>query len=250
MRRKFWLPAASLLAIGLLVYFFSFAYRFTGALLCAVALVVAVFGGVDALQSRFPRASRWARRVLLALLAAVLALGTATGVRIGIAAGGAKETAQYVVVLGAGVNGTEPSQSLRERLEAALAYAEAQPDAILILSGGQGSHEDISEAECMYRWLTAHGVDPARLRREDKASSTEENIRFSLDLIEREFGERPETLGVVSAEYHLLRASLLAQREGVTTLCYPARTENPLFFCNMFVREICGVWYTLLSGLF
>ena len=53
---------------------------------------------------------------------------------------------------------------------------------------------------------------------------------------------------MISSEYHLLRASMLAKREGLEALGYPARTENPAYFVNMFVREICGVWVTLLFG--
>ena len=53
---------------------------------------------------------------------------------------------------------------------------------------------------------------------------------------------------MVSSAYHLRRASLLARREGLTMLGVPASSRNPFFFCNMFLREICGVWYTLVFG--
>lgn len=248
MHRKYWLTAAILFAVGLAAHFSP--YRFSGSLLCAAALAVAVFGAVDGLKKRLPRAMRWTRRILLGCLAVLLLLTAATGVWVGIkAAGSADPAAEYVVVLGAGVNGTTPSQSLRERLDAALEYMTRYPDAILILSGGKGDRENISEAQCMYHWLTERGADPARLRVEEQASTTEENIAFSLALIEEEFGVHPQKLGVISAEYHLLRASLIADQAEVEAVCYPAHTANPIFFCNMFVREICGVWYTLVTGI-
>ena len=100
----------------------------------------------------------------------------------------------------------------------------------------------------MYDWLTENGIDPGRLRKEEQATTTEENIRNSLDLLEQETGTRPGTVAVVSSAYHLRRASLLARREGLTMLGVPASTRNPFFFCNMFLREICGVWYTLVFG--
>ena len=250
MRARYWLcAAAGAFALGVFFRFFVFGYGFAGLLLFCAGAVCAAFGVLALLKKRFPKSVKWLTRILAGLLALLALLACATGVWLGVSLGGADEPeAEFVVVLGAGVNGTVPSQSLRERLEAAQRYMEEYPNAILILSGGQGDHEDITEAECMYRWLTERGADPARLRMEPEAASTEENIAFSLDLIEREFGVRPEKLGVISAEYHLLRASLLAKEAGVETVCYPSRTANRAFFCLMFVREIFGVWYTLILG--
>ena len=100
----------------------------------------------------------------------------------------------------------------------------------------------------MYRWLTAAGIAPERLRKEEKSTSTEENLRFSLALIEAETGIRPDTVAVVSSEYHLCRAALLAKREGARALGVPAPTTNRVYFAQMLLREACGVWYTLLLG--
>ena len=70
---------------------------------------------------------------------------------------------KYLVVLGAAVHGSTPSLSMAHRLEGALDYLEAYPDSIAIVSGGQGNGEDISEAQAMFDWLTAHGVAPERV---------------------------------------------------------------------------------------
>ena len=250
MRGRYWLLAAlGLFALGVVVWLTIYGFQFAGLLLCAAGAVCAVFGVLDLLQKRFSKTAKWFRRVFAGLLAVFLLLTVVTGIWLGVSMGGADDPAvEFVVVLGAGVNGTVPSQALRERLEAAQRYMVEYPDAILILSGGQGDNENLTEAECMYRWLTERGADPARLRREENATNTEENIAFSLDLIEAEFGVRPEKLGVISAEYHLLRASLLARSAGAETVCYPSHTKNRAFFCLMFVREIFGVWYALVLG--
>ena len=149
-------------------------------------------------------------------------------------------------MLGAGVNGTVPSQALRERLEAARDYLARYPEAVAVLSGAQGDGEAITEAQCMYDWLTARGVDPARLRMETKATTTEENLRCSLDLIEAETGTRPAQIAVISGEYHLLRAELLARRAGAEALGVPSYTHDRAFYCLMLAREVCGVWAALL----
>ena len=149
-------------------------------------------------------------------------------------------------MLGAGVNGTVPSQALRERLEAAQDYLARYPEAVAVLSGAQGDGEAITEAQCMYDWLTARGVEPARLRLETKATTTEENLRCSLDLIEAETGTRPAQIAVISGEYHLLRAELLARRAGAKALGVPSYTHDRAFYCLMLAREVCGVWAALL----
>lgn len=244
---KRWLIAGAFFALGLFFYFFVFGYGFLGLLLCFCGTVAAVFALLYNLRFALPVVSQILRKCLKTVCILVLLAAVVTGIWIGVKGSGAGDPQNdYVIVLGAGVNGTQPSLSLQERLWATQTYLETYPGSVAILSGGQGDNEDITEARCMYDWLTARGIDPARLRMEDQATSTEENLRFSLDLIEAETGNRPDTVAVISAGYHLGRASLLAKNEGVTMLGYGAETSNKFFLCNMYLREICGVWYTLL----
>ena len=74
---------------------------------------------------------------------------------------------QAVIVLGAGVNGTQPSLTLRTRLDAALDYLEDHPEVPAVLTGGQGYGENITEEQCMYNYLTARGIDGSRLLMEE-----------------------------------------------------------------------------------
>ncbi len=129
---------------------------------------------------------RFVTGAILVLLAAALIAVLAVGSRIVLAmyAGNPSEQEpSYVIVLGAQVKGTSPSRALKRRLDRAVQYAEEHPGAILILSGGQGADEEISEAECMYRYLTAAGVSSERLLLEDGSTSTQENLEFSAELI-------------------------------------------------------------------
>ncbi|MCD8015095.1 MAG: YdcF family protein [Lachnospiraceae bacterium] len=132
---------------------------------------------------------RFVTGAILVLLAAALIAALVTGSRIVLAmyAGNPSEQEpSYVIVLGAQVKGTSPSRALKRRLDRAAQYAEAHPGAILILSGGQGADEEISEAECMYRYLTAAGVPEERLLLEDGSTSTQENLEFSAELIRQQ----------------------------------------------------------------
>lgn len=104
-----------------------------------------------------------------------------------------------LVVLGCKVNGENASLMLNERINAAYAYLEAHENTVCVLSGGQGSGESISEAECMYRALVKKGVAPERLYKEEKSTSTRENLRFSMQVIE-DNGLLQEDVGRQSAQ--------------------------------------------------
>ncbi len=241
-RKRYWIIAGTEFVLGLFFYYLVYAYQFTGLLLMGLAALTMVFGVLNLVKRTI------FRTILIALLVVGSVMAVITGSQILKSSKGSPDPrADYAVVLGAGVNGTEPSASLRERIQAAKTYAETYPEAILILSGSQGPNEGISEAQCMYDKLTEAGISPSRLYIEDRAEDTEQNIRFSLELIEREFGEVPDSVCIISSEYHLLRAGKHGEALGITPLLYPARTENRLYFCNMFLREIVAIWEFTLS---
>ncbi len=242
-RKRCWIVASILLAAGLIFLFFVYAYQFTGLFLCGCSALVLLFGFLNGLKRKLFRS------ILLCLIVLGILCATVTGVRIGLRCGGSREPgADFAVVLGAGVNGTKPSASLLERLQAAQRYLQTYPDSVLILSGSQGENEEISEAQCMFDWLTDHGVPASRLYMEDQSDNTAQNLAYSLNLIEKEFGSRPDSLCIISSDYHLLRAEGYAKELGIRPLLYPARTENRLYFGNMFLREIFGLWKQAVLG--
>ena len=159
-----------------------------------------------------------------------------------------KETCDYVVVLGAKVRETGPSVSLWDRIYGARDYLEAHPDVIAIVSGGQGPEEPMTEAQAMRDALVELGIDENRVWMEGEATSTWENLNYSLNLIEEKTGARPDTLGVVSSEYHMYRASLQAKDCGVEFVGIPAKTSRLSQAINHFMREIAGVWHYMILG--
>lgn len=244
-----WTWAAFLALLGLVFWFWILPYRFTALALWGVAAALTAYGLAARLALRRPTAGRWVRTALNACLCLVLAAMAVTEGFILSAAGGTREPeSPYVVVLGAGVRGSEPSRALSERLHAALAYLEDHPDAICVVTGGQGGGEDVTEAQCMYDWLTARGVDPDRIWREEQATSTQENLRYSLALIQDRTCARPDAITVVSSEYHLFRAGLMARDQGAKLLGVPAQTHPLLQRIHYEFREIFGVWFYLLFG--
>lgn len=154
----------------------------------------------------------------------------------------------YIIVLGAQVRGEDPSLALQHRLEGALAYLELHPDTIAVVSGGKGDGENISEAECMYRWLTAHGIDENRIIREPKSTSTMENLRFSFELI-RERGDDPNgNIAIVSSGYHLYRAKSMARMLGCEAIGVAGSVGYPIFTLGCFIREAFGLTHLWVFG--
>ena len=147
-----------------------------------------------------------------------------------------EQTADVIIVLGAGVNGTRPSLSLHDRMVGAYDYLTAHPDCIAVVSGGQGPGEDITEAQCMYDWLTDKGISPERIIMEDKATSTLENLRYSMEIIDALDIDEP-VIGLVSSEYHLHRAKRLAGYVGIDVIGVAAKTSYPTVKANYFIRE-------------
>ena len=147
-----------------------------------------------------------------------------------------------IIVLGAGVNGETPSLTLRTRLDAAAAYLEEHPDVPVVLSGGQGPGEAITEAECMRRALVRRGVDESRLYPEERSTSTQENLRYSRAILE-ELGVDPaRRVAIVTSDFLLCRARLMW---GGDTAAVPAHLPSALYFqcltVNYFIREAFGL---------
>ncbi|MCH5316786.1 MAG: YdcF family protein [Eubacterium sp.] len=148
------------------------------------------------------------------------------------------EGAQTVIVLGCKVNGTVPSKYLYDRCKAAAEYLNENPDAVAILSGGQGSDEAISEAQCMENVLTDMGIDKSRLYKEDKSTNTMENIAFSGKIIE-ENGLSTEVV-IVTNEFHEYRAKLFCDRVGLSFHSHCSHSSLYTFL-TYYTRELLGI---------
>ena len=133
-----------------------------------------------------------------------------------------EEPCPTVIVLGCQVRDTTPSLLLGYRIQAAADYLEENPEAVAILSGGQGDGEGISEAECMHRALVARGIDPLRLYKEEDSTVTLENLQNSMALMEREGLRGPAV--VVSNDFHIFRALKMAGDIGLDARGLAARS--------------------------
>ena len=142
-----------------------------------------------------------------------------------------------LIVFGAALRGNEPTQALVCRMQSALEVLNAFPDSVAVLSGGLGDRETMSEAAAMTEWFTSHGIDPSRLIPEDSSRNTEENIAFSLPLIDPD-----APLVAVSNGFHLYRIRTLLAREGVDAQLLSAAMPNPGLVVSMAIREYFAIW--------
>ena len=158
----------------------------------------------------------------------------------------AKPKGKTVIVLGCRVKGTVPTRALMSRCKAAFDYLTENKNSVAVLSGGQGADEDISEAECMYRILTEKGIDKTRLYIENASTSTEENLKFSSDVIDK--NNLSKEIIICTSEYHIYRALIIAKKAGINATGLPAHSMR-IFRIPAFTREVFGVWYLTLKNL-
>lgn len=119
---------------------------------------------------------------------------------------------QVMVIFGCQMRKDGPSILLRDRLDAALDYLEDHPDIRIVVTGGKGDDEHISEAQGMYDYLTDHGVDGERIWMEDQSRNTWQNINNTFALMEREGWDLTDDVLLVSSGFHLARIEMLWDR--------------------------------------
>ena len=219
---------------------------------------IAFFGLVIAVTAKFEPfcgliRRLWGKtptRVLVIAAAVFLAAGSTYACILSFKMYRAQENApddtELIVVLGCQVKGTRPSRMLRRRLDVALTAMEKHPDAVCVVSGGQGYGEKISEAKAMHDYLISKGADESRIIMEDKSTSTFENIKFTFAITDKLGYGRDIT--IVTDGFHQYRASLIAKQEGAGRItAYSAHTE-PRYLFTFWVREWLGLTYFWIFG--
>ena len=150
----------------------------------------------------------------------------------------------YLVVLGASVYADGPSPALTRRVNAVANCLDQHPDAVIIASGGQGDNEPVSEAQCIRDELVRRGVDPSRIRMEDRSTDTRENMLYSKALI----GRDDAAVGIVTNNFHIWRSLRLARRAGFTNVHGIAAEYTGPTLLHFMVREAVAIAAAFLRG--
>ncbi|WP_282798232.1 YdcF family protein [Streptomyces sp. CC224B] len=154
-----------------------------------------------------------------------------------------RRKADYVVVLGSGLSGgSKVPPLLAGRLDRArevhTGLTRRGHSPVLITSGGQGPDEDLPESHAMADYLTDRGFPGELIEREDKSTTTEENLRYSKAIMER--GTPGYRCVVVTNNYHAFRAALTARRLGIRGQVVGAPTAR-YFWPNATIREFAAL---------
>lgn len=149
-----------------------------------------------------------------------------------------------IVVLGAKARGMEPSRVLRLRLEQAQKAYEQGLGGKIIVCGGKGTDETVPEAVVMAAYLKARGVPGEDILLEAQSRNTRENLRFAKRIME---ANGYQTCVLVTSDYHMMRARMLAGQEGLSVTCSRARSDWPGIWFSR-VRE-CLSWIKYGLGL-
>lgn len=244
-----WLVPLGFVAISVFFYTAVQGYSFSGLICLGLAALISCYYLLSMLKKRHLRAAKVLRIALNVLVCLGLVIVTVTGsIIVNAARDSEDQDCEFVVILGCRVYDDGPSLSLQDRIRTAYDYLTAHPDSICIVTGGQGEDEPMTEAQCLYDHFTALGINEKRIWLEEEATSTWENLVFSLDLIEKKTGTRPDSIGLLSSEYHLYRASLFARDCGVTAIGIPAKTSRVSLRINNYLREVAGVWHYIILG--
>jgi len=147
------------------------------------------------------------------------------------------ENAHYILLLGAGLINSEPSQTLFQRIDIAVKYLNENADVKVIASGGKDNRETYTEAEIMSKLLQDKGIEINRIIIEDRSLNTYENFKYSKNLIDID-----KKVIIVSSDYHLFRAKSIAKKLGYKDIGIMANKTTPLWLLpNYYVREYFGI---------
>lgn len=217
---------------------FYFIWLFLG--IFAIIWAVLLKKGIWA--EHFPR---WFKRIFVSI---VCVLGVIFLIVEGCIISGFSEKGpeglDYLIVLGAQMKASGPSKALQYRLDEAIRYLEENPDTRVIVSGGQGSDEHISEAQGMYNYLVEKGIESSRITLEDQSRNTFQNLTFSAEFLDKE----NDSVGVVSNNFHVFRATKIARKAGYENVWGIAAKGEPFLQYNNLMREFFGVMKDFLFG--
>ncbi|MDD6268887.1 MAG: YdcF family protein [Oscillospiraceae bacterium] len=186
-------------------------------------------------------------KIITVFAAFVICLGTGFAAFLSVkminAANNAPEEPVTAVVLGCHVKGTKPSLMLTRRLEAACEYLKENPDVKCVVTGGQGTGEDITEAEAMKQYLMEKGIEGERILKEDRSVNTDENLAFTKTVLEQ--NGLSNDIVVITDGFHQYRASLIAEKQGLESYSISCETRTDLV-PTYWVRE----WFALAKEMF
>ncbi len=242
---------ATIIGILSLIYFGAYAAlagltnKFTYFWLMLGICCLAVAVGYNRIQKCIAVLPGWSKIVATVVVAlCVLVLVIAEGMIISYGVSKPQPGADYVIVLGAQVRGRTPSYSLARRLDKAYEYLQQNPTTQVIVSGGQGPGEEITEAAAMAEYLESRGIAKERIILEEQSRNTYENIEYSRRLVEDE----DASIVLVTNRFHVFRSVGIAKKQGMENVEGMGAPIKWYTIPNLYLREAFAVVKYALSG--
>jgi uncharacterized SAM-binding protein YcdF (DUF218 family) len=152
--------------------------------------------------------------------------------------------ADYIIILGCQVIGEYASLPLLQRGYTGIRYLNRNPETKVIVSGGQGPGEDITEAEALRRLLLENKIDRNRILLEDKSRNTKQNLMFSNEL----YDLLDKNVIIVTSDYHMFRALSIARKLNYTNVSgLPSRSQRSVLPAFL-MREYISIKYNKIIG--
>lgn len=160
---------------------------------------------------------------------------------------------KLMIILGCSIKPWGPSILLKDRLNTALEYLninkKINEDMIIVVSGGKGHDEYISEAQAMKDYLVQHGIDKEKIFMEDQSFCTDQNLRFSIGLLNKNGYDINQGVIVVSNGFHLARIKILwnkiIKKNNLSVLAAPS--SHKLSKLKMLIREPLALLKALIN---
>ena len=259
----------------IIVVYAGISTSFTFIWLFFAALLVFLVYGKWYYARNMERIPRWVPVSVVTTCIAGVVIMAALCIMVFMGAAASEERdLDYVIVLGARVKEHTVSNSLKKRLDKAIEYAEKNPETYLVLSGGKGPDEPVSEAQAMYQYLVYNGVRPSQLLLEEHSVSTVENLAYSKIIIDshREVirhqreernrltfqrepkggyliaADKPLDVGVLTSNFHVYRACMIAKKWGFENVYGISAQSDPVLFIHLCVRECASIVKDRIMG--
>ena len=156
-------------------------------------------------------------------------------------------TENAVIVLGAAIRGDRVTLPLKMRLDAAIDYHRKNPDSVIVVSGGQGLQETVTEASAMEKYLIQNGIEESKIIKEEKATSTFENMKFSKEKLDNLFSTDYSVV-VVTNNFHIFRATAVAKKTGFQKVTHAHAGLQWYNLIPCFLRESLAVIKMFVLG--
>jgi len=222
--------------------FFIFLFGLFGLLLIVTVIML---NKITAVVKKFPKVIKIIGIIIFCLFAVSFIITEGLIIR-GMHPASSNNKTDYIIVLGCQVVGIYPSVPLIRRVNKAEGYLNEHDDVKVIVSGGQGPGEDISEAEAMRRLLITRGIEADRILMEDNSSNTKENLLFSDEL----YNLKEKNIIIVTTDYHMFRSIAIAKKLGFKNASgLPSRSQRSVLPVYLFREYFAVIFYAVMGRI-